>query len=185
MLSWWTWMNQHVVAFILITLLIMSETVKAVLIYPVLRSAQSALHFTSLTDLFTHIPSQLLWSQLWTYSTKMFISTNVVLPSEWTTGQLSSIIHGLLDAHKLRGLKSLRWCWKPLTVEMSFCLMCSSRRLCRNVPPMRKSNATRPSPSAPSAGKRMNHTDRQMRLPESHIIRISYALHRYRFFSCI
>ena len=29
--------------------------------YPVLRTAQSALHFTSLTDLFTHIPSRLLW----------------------------------------------------------------------------------------------------------------------------
>ena len=95
-------------------------------------------------------------SHLWTYSTNMFISTNaliVVSPSEWIMGQLSSIIHGLLDAHKLRGLKSLSWCWTSLTVEMSFCLMCSSRRLCRNVPPMRKSNATRPSPSAPSAGK--------------------------------
>ena len=29
--------------------------------YPVLRTAQSALHFTSLTDLFTQIPSRLLW----------------------------------------------------------------------------------------------------------------------------
>ena len=29
--------------------------------YPVLRTAQSALHFTSLTDLFTHLPSRLLW----------------------------------------------------------------------------------------------------------------------------
>ena len=29
--------------------------------YPVLRTAQSALHFTSLTDLFTQTPSQLLW----------------------------------------------------------------------------------------------------------------------------
>ena len=29
--------------------------------YPVLRTAQSALHFTSLTDLFTHTPSRLLW----------------------------------------------------------------------------------------------------------------------------
>ena len=29
--------------------------------YPVLRTVQSALHFTSLTDLFTQTPSQLLW----------------------------------------------------------------------------------------------------------------------------
>ena len=29
--------------------------------YPFLRIAQSALHFTSLTDLFTHTPSRLLW----------------------------------------------------------------------------------------------------------------------------
>ena len=29
--------------------------------YPVLRTAQSALHFTSLTDLFTQTPSRLLW----------------------------------------------------------------------------------------------------------------------------
>ena len=29
--------------------------------YPVLRTIQSALHFTSLTDLFTQTPSQLLW----------------------------------------------------------------------------------------------------------------------------
>ena len=29
--------------------------------YPVLRTAQSTLHFTSLTDLFTQTPSQLLW----------------------------------------------------------------------------------------------------------------------------
>ena len=29
--------------------------------YPVLRTAQSALHFTSLTDLFSQTPSQLLW----------------------------------------------------------------------------------------------------------------------------
>ena len=29
--------------------------------YPVLRTAQSALHFTSLTDLFTKTPSRLLW----------------------------------------------------------------------------------------------------------------------------
>ena len=29
--------------------------------YPVLRTAQNALHFTSLTDLFNQIPSQLLW----------------------------------------------------------------------------------------------------------------------------
>ena len=29
--------------------------------YPVLRIVQSALHFTSLTDLFTQTPSQLLW----------------------------------------------------------------------------------------------------------------------------
>ena len=29
--------------------------------YPVPRTAQSALHFTSLTDLFTQTPSQLLW----------------------------------------------------------------------------------------------------------------------------
>ena len=29
--------------------------------YPVLRTVQSALHFTSLTDLFTQIPSRLLW----------------------------------------------------------------------------------------------------------------------------
>ena len=29
--------------------------------YPVLRTAQSALHFTSLTDLFTQTPSRLIW----------------------------------------------------------------------------------------------------------------------------
>ena len=29
--------------------------------YPVLRTVQSALHFTSLTDLFTQTPSRLLW----------------------------------------------------------------------------------------------------------------------------
>ena len=29
--------------------------------YPVLRTAQGALHFTSLTDLFTQTPSRLLW----------------------------------------------------------------------------------------------------------------------------
>ena len=29
--------------------------------YPVLRTVQSALHFTSLTDLFTQPPSRLLW----------------------------------------------------------------------------------------------------------------------------
>ena len=29
--------------------------------YPVLRTVQSTLHFTSLTDLFTQTPSQLLW----------------------------------------------------------------------------------------------------------------------------
>ena len=29
--------------------------------YPVLRTVQSALHFTSLTDLFTHTPSRILW----------------------------------------------------------------------------------------------------------------------------
>ena len=29
--------------------------------YPVLRTIQSALHFTSLTDLFTQTPSRLLW----------------------------------------------------------------------------------------------------------------------------
>ena len=29
--------------------------------YPILRIAQSTLHFTSLTDLFNHTPSQLLW----------------------------------------------------------------------------------------------------------------------------
>ena len=29
--------------------------------YPILRTAQSALHFTSLTDLFTQTPSRLLW----------------------------------------------------------------------------------------------------------------------------
>ena len=29
--------------------------------YPVLRTAQSALHYTSLTDLFTQTPSRLLW----------------------------------------------------------------------------------------------------------------------------
>ena len=29
--------------------------------YPVLRTAQSALHFTALTDLFTQTPSRLLW----------------------------------------------------------------------------------------------------------------------------
>ena len=29
--------------------------------YPALRTVQSALHFTSLTDLFTQTPSQLLW----------------------------------------------------------------------------------------------------------------------------
>ena len=29
--------------------------------YPVLRTVQSTLHFTSLTDLFTQAPSQLLW----------------------------------------------------------------------------------------------------------------------------
>ena len=29
--------------------------------YPVLRTVQCALHFTSLTDLFTHTPSRLLW----------------------------------------------------------------------------------------------------------------------------
>jgi len=29
--------------------------------YPVLRTIQSTLHFTSLTDLFTQTPSQLLW----------------------------------------------------------------------------------------------------------------------------
>ena len=29
--------------------------------YPILRTVQSALHFTSLTDLFTQTPSQLLW----------------------------------------------------------------------------------------------------------------------------
>ena len=29
--------------------------------YPVLRTAQSTLHFTSLTDLYTQTPSQLLW----------------------------------------------------------------------------------------------------------------------------
>ena len=29
--------------------------------YPVLRTVQSTLHFTSLTDLFKHTPSQLLW----------------------------------------------------------------------------------------------------------------------------
>ena len=29
--------------------------------YPILRIAQSALHFTSLTDLFTQTPSRLLW----------------------------------------------------------------------------------------------------------------------------
>ncbi|KAK2161145.1 hypothetical protein NP493_1599g00001 [Ridgeia piscesae] len=29
--------------------------------YPILRIAQSALHFTSLADLFTQTPSQLLW----------------------------------------------------------------------------------------------------------------------------
>ena len=29
--------------------------------YPILRTVQSALHFTSLTDLFTQTPSRLLW----------------------------------------------------------------------------------------------------------------------------
>ena len=29
--------------------------------YPVLRTTQSALHFTSMTDLFTQTPSRLLW----------------------------------------------------------------------------------------------------------------------------
>ena len=31
--------------------------------YPVLRTVQSALHFTSLTDLFTQTPSRLLWDE--------------------------------------------------------------------------------------------------------------------------
>ena len=46
------------------TILPMCKKVKAssyIAQYPVLRTAQSALHFTSLTDLFTQKPSRLLW----------------------------------------------------------------------------------------------------------------------------
>ena len=41
-----------------------AERIKAssyIVQYPVLRTAQSALHFISLTDLFTQTPSRLLW----------------------------------------------------------------------------------------------------------------------------
>ena len=38
-----------------------SKVISYIAQYPVLRTAQSALHFTSLADLFTQTPSQLLW----------------------------------------------------------------------------------------------------------------------------
>ena len=63
--------------------------------YPVLRTIQSTLHFTSLTDLFTQTPSQLLWESVQSYATinvrrlLVHISTTVynqvlIYTAEWT-----------------------------------------------------------------------------------------------------
>jgi len=60
--------------------------------YPVLMTVQSALHFTSLTDLFTHTPSRLLWEasnhmlqlRLLVHITTAVYSQVLIYSAEWT-----------------------------------------------------------------------------------------------------
>ena len=82
--------------------------------YPVLRTVQSALHFTSLTDLFTQTPSRLLWEasshmlQLmregcsYTYPPLSIVSYSFIQLSELEQCRVKKLAQGFNTAARIR-----------------------------------------------------------------------------------
>ena len=96
--------------------------------YPVLRTVQSALHFTSLTDLFTQTPSRLLWKTFshvlqlmreccsYTYppyitieGVRCITGTEAVFSHDLRTSYSNVWVKSTSKLHKLSGVTSFTW----------------------------------------------------------------------------